>query len=283
MQSTLWPACVRSYTFEEQLSAAKAGGYDSLAIGYLTYRSLTDKGMSPAHILELAGSYGISLSHFDGFTDWAPERYTADFPEPAKAVFDVSVSECLEICEALGIRGICTTGAFAVGRYCIDQLAECLADFSSRAEKIGVYVDLEFIPMFSIPNLEMAWDIVRKSEAKNASVMFDTWHFFKGRADMELLESMPPDSIRTVQVADALGNVSADALLEDCLHNRKLPGDGDLPLRAVLSILQDKQKGIQSVGPEIFSDVLDEMPAEKASKLCSDKTSNLLSSIGWRR
>lgn len=272
---TLWPACVKTHSFEAQVAAASQAGYDSLAIGYLTYKALRAQGYSDETIKALVADAGISLSHFDGFTDWAPQRYATSLPEPAKAVFDVSASECLEICEALELSAICATGSFDPGRYSVARLADAMTAFAGRADALGIAVDLEFIPMFSIPSLGMAWDIVRASEAGNLSLLFDTWHYLRGARDDALLAALPAGSIRTLQIADAALNMQGSDLFDDCLRYRQPAGEGQLPLPALLDIVLAKD-GIQSIGPEVFSDQLDAMPAERAADLCAQRTRQIL-------
>ena len=90
MTYSLWPACVKTYDFVDQLKAAKHAGFNRLPIGGLTVRHLEKGGMSLGDIKALADEYGVTLGHFDGFTDWAPQRFSSDLADEAKAVFDFS-------------------------------------------------------------------------------------------------------------------------------------------------------------------------------------------------
>ena len=280
MDFALWPACVKTYGFGDQLRAAAAGGFDSLPIGALTWQSLRDSGRSAADVVAMANDRGIRLGHYDGFTDWAPERFAADLPEPAKAVFDVSADQCLEICDALGLEAICATGAFRAGDWPLDALVEGFARFCEKAATAGIRVDLEFIPMWGVPSLALAWDIVRQAGAANGGILFDTWHFFRGDADVALLDSIPAGVIRTVQLADAQRELRGDNLFEDCLRYRLLPGEGDLDLPRVLRSLAAKG-GVTSMGPEIFSDYLDSLEASRAGRECAAACATAMRGAGW--
>ncbi|WP_185267077.1 sugar phosphate isomerase/epimerase family protein [Halopseudomonas xiamenensis] len=281
MDFSLWPACVRQHGFEDQLRAAQAGGFNCLPIGLLTYRQLEAQGMGAADIRALAGDYGIRLSHYDGFAGWLPEPFAAELPEAARQVLGASAAECLEICQALGLSAICATGVFDRERYDTEQLATRWADFSRRAGQLGIRAELEFIPMFSIPSLTMAWDIVRGSLADGASVFFDTWHFLRGEPDLDLLRQLPAGSIRTVQVADGHARLHGANLFEDCLQHRLIPGQGELPLVEILTILQAKG-GVENIGPEIFSSRLDTLSAIEAADICASETRRVLDQSGWR-
>lgn len=280
MAFTLWPACVKTFGFEDQLKAAAAGGFDTLPIGVLTWRELQQRGYKASDVIAMAQDHGIRLGHYDGFTDWAPERFAADLPDAAKAVFDVSVDECLEICAALELDAICATGAFSPGAWPLEALVEGFGCFCSKAVTAGIRVDLEFIPMWGIPSLSLAWDIVRQTDAPNAGILFDTWHFFRGDADLDLLDSIPAGVIRTVQLADGRREPQGSSLFEDCLRYRMLPGQGDLDLQAVLRRLAAKG-GVTSIGPEIFSDYLDSLTATRAASECAEACSAALQDAGW--
>lgn len=279
---SLWPACVKTHSFAEQLRAATAGGFDSLPIGPLTYRSLRDGGQSAAEIAAMAADHGIRLGHYDGFTDWAPVRCAPDLPAAARAVFEVSSDECLEICHELGLKAVCATAGFTAGTVELPALIDGFAAFCERAQAAGVHVDLEFIPMWGIPTLSVAWDIVRGAGASNSGVLLDTWHFFRGCPDVELLRAMPAGSITTVQVADALGAGRHGDLFEECIRFRQLPGEGDLALIEVLTILLDKG-GVRSIGPEVFSDHLDRLDAIEAARRVAAATGAVLAEAGWTR
>lgn len=279
MDNPLWPACVKSHGFADQLRAVAAGGFDSLPIGPLTYKSLREQGLSPADMVAMAGDQGIRLGHYDGFSDWAPLRLGADLPEAARAVFDVSSDQCLEICQQLGLDAICATGAFAVGEVEVPALADGFAAFCERAAAASIRVDLEFIPMWGIPDLETAWEIVRRADCSNGGILFDSWHFFRGRPDMALLRQLPAGTIATVQVADAATDLQGADLFEDCMRYRRLPGDGDFPLTEVLAILRDKG-GVTSLGPEVFSDELDALAAEEAGRRAGAATRRIAAAAG---
>ncbi len=264
VRRSLWPACVRSHNFKEQLAAAAAAGFTHLPIGLVTYRALRADGYSDGNILDLAAEQGVKLGHYDGFSAWAPVRFNDDLPAAARAVFDISSAECLEICQRLQLDNICATGTFYPTQFPVSQLADCFAEFCQQASAHGVRVDLEFLPMWGVPTLADAWNILRSANASNAGILLDTWHFLKGTPNYALLESLPDGAITTLQLADAKLHSETGDLFADCLRFRQLPGDGELALQKVLAIL-GKKKGIVNIGPEIFSDQLDLLTAEQAA------------------
>lgn len=265
MQTCLWPACVKTHELAGQLSAAVSGGFDALAIGGLTWRTLQSQQMTADDIRALAEGQAVALGHYDGFTDWAPVRFDDTIPDGARAVFDFDTEETLDICAALGLQAVGATGAYAPGRFSTNQLADGFGAFCERAAAYGLWVDLEFIPFWGIPDLRSAWDIVRASGATNAGILFDTWHFCRGVEDLDLLASLPTDAITAIQVAGGQTPDTDRSLIEECLSLRTAPGEGDLDIGPALQLLA-RQQNVRSIGPEVFSDALDTLPAETAGE-----------------
>ncbi|MFA7555609.1 MAG: sugar phosphate isomerase/epimerase [Spongiibacteraceae bacterium] len=280
MNISLWPACVKTHTFEQQLIAASNAGFSHVPIGLTTYNSLKASGETNQSILSMAADNNVKLGHFDGFSAWAPVRFNDDFPAAAKAVFDINTQACLDICDQLQLPAICATGTYFYRQFEPAQLAECFAQFCQQARALNIRVDLEFLPMWGIPTLDEAWSIVKNSAADNAGILLDTWHFLKGKPNMALLESLPAGSITSVQLADAMLTAQSDDLFEECLRYRKPPGEGELNLHQILSILANKG-GVMDIGPEIFSDQLDLLDATTAAQHCYSQSLKTLHNAGW--
>lgn len=262
-RKSLWPACVRQYSFAEQLAAASQNGFTHLPIGLTTYRQLKSQGVWDDDIRQLAKSHNVSLGHYDGFSGWAPVKYNPDFPEAAKQVFDACSQECLDICSALGIDRICATGTFTPGQFELPRLADFFARFCESAAARDIQVDLEFIPMWGLPDLQTAWSVLSAHKPVNSSILFDTWHFFRGNPDMGILDTLPSGTIQTLQLADAMPVSPGMSLLDECLNYRIEPGAGILPLSQIMQKL--KPQGIRDVGPEVFSRELDALSADQAA------------------
>lgn len=279
MKISLWPACVRNHSFQQQVAAASQAGYTHLPIGLTTYNALRKEGFSDQGIIQLAQDHQVQLGHYDGFSDWAPVRFNDDLPDEAKQVFDASGEQCLEICHNLGIDTICATGTFNAGQFPVAQLGEGFGRFCELAASANVQVDLEFLPMWGVNNLQTAWDILRHSQPSKGFLMVDTWHFQRSGSSLELLQSLPSGTVRTAQLADATFALQADTLFEDCLVFRKLPGQGEFELLPILK--EFKRQGVDNIGPEIFSAELDLLTANDAAQRCLNATRSCLSQIQW--
>ena len=82
--------------------------------------------------------------------------------------------------EALGVVSM-TAIASSTSAATVDELVERFGALCDRAADIGALVHLEFIPMTPIADVATAWRIVREADRPNGGILFDTWHFFRGR------------------------------------------------------------------------------------------------------
>jgi sugar phosphate isomerase/epimerase len=270
-----WPAPVRRYSFREHLTAAEAGGFNSLAVAPEAYRQAISSGLSAKDMVAMASDKGVALRHLDTLTDWAPVRVPSEIDAGLRSRFDVSADECFAICEALVLETILAVAGYDEGAIPLEVLVEGFGRLCDRAAQNGLWVDLEFMPFWGLPDLATAWAIVAAAQRKNAGIMVDTWHFSKGNPDFALLKSLPGECLVSVQVADALQAQQGATLFEDTVRFRKFPGEGELPIAEILAILH-KKGHLRRIGPEVFSDEADALPPEIAGKRSAESLRRVL-------
>ena len=283
--SVLWCGTLWSKSVEERLEAADAGGFTEVSIFPTDiaefaeepyHEEFPDADSPESAIRSLAADYEADVTIFDPFVQWVPDWSPPD-PDAVPPLFDTDEDELFRRGDALGIDSLTVLEPFgetlgpaaaatAFGRLC------------DRAADHGWRVHLEFIPFTGIPDLATAWDIVERADRDNGGLLFDTWHFYRGTADEELLRTIPGEKIYRVQVADAPAE-SQYALREESLHHRRLPGEGDLNLLSPIRTLDDIG-GLNSVGIEVISDDLDERPATEIGTRCRASLDDLLASAG---
>jgi sugar phosphate isomerase/epimerase len=274
-----WPASVRRYSFREHLEAAQSGGFTSLAVAPETYRQALSFGLSPSDMVAMAHDKGIALRHLDTLTDWAPVRVPSEINPELRARFDVSADECFAICEALGLETILAVAGYDKDQFPLGLLVDGFGRLCDRAAQNGLWVDLEFMPFWGLPDLASAWAIVEGAKRKNAGIMVDTWHFSKGNPDFELLRSLPGEQLVSVQVADAVHQQRGATLFEDTVRFRRFPGEGELPVVEILQILY-KKGHLRHIGPEVFSDEADVLSPEMAGHRSAESLWSVLKAAG---
>lgn len=128
----------------ERVTAAVAGGFDTISIFPPDYARALEEGLSAAKILEQHAQAGVRLTTLDPYSRWTPSWEPPPNARPhrmARAAY--GEAEFFEIVEALELTAITVNEAFGV-QYEIDALAEAFAAVCDRAQRSGARVYLEF-------------------------------------------------------------------------------------------------------------------------------------------
>lgn len=263
----LWAANVRNKSFAERLEAAQAGRFSHMSMFPIDFKRMLDEGASHADITRTIRASGVHVHVCDPYVQWVPGfRIPDGYPKDYAAFIEHDEDFVYRMAETLGAGTVnCVEGLGQV--YETAALTDALGGFARRARTHGLGVVFEFMPISSVPDLASAWAIVEPLASEGVRLTFDTWHYFRSTPAPELLARIPADRIGEVQLADADEALHGGSLTEDLLRFRKLPGDGSFPLRELVATLRTRG-AIRSIGPEIFADAMDALPASEAGRLC---------------
>jgi 4-hydroxyphenylpyruvate dioxygenase len=262
-QRIMWNGTVRALPLRDQLHAAATAGCDALTITPSDYVRMLGNGTSTREMLAMAADAGVQITHLDPFVRWVDDWQ----PDVAPDAFDANTvafdaDDFFRMADALQVESFTAWGGFPHGAYEIPELIDAFGALCARAQSEGLRCDLEFIPVFGIPDLKTAWEIVRGAGAANSGIVLDLWHYMRGTPDNALLNSIPGEAITGVQLCDATLKLPAGrSLVDDGFNHRRLPGDGEFPIAAILDIL-GATGGLSRVGLEIFSTTFDQMTAD---------------------
>ena len=267
----MWNGTVRALPLREQLRAAAIAGCEALSVTPSDYVAWLGKSISTRDIKLMAEDAGVRITHFDPFVrwveQWQPDLPGEDFPTDSIA-FDAD--DFFRMAGALGVESFTAWAGFPAGRYGIPQVIDAFGALCKRAAAEGLRCDLEFIPVFGIPDLRSAWEIVESAGASNSGIVLDMWHYIRGGRDDAVLRAIPGERITGVQLCDATAHVPAGmSLAYDGLNNRRLPGDGEFPISEIVDVLR-KTDGLNVVGLEIFSPAFDRMSAPEIGGKCRE-------------
>ena len=273
-----WPGSLGGRGYDALLVAAAAGGFARMAISPLTISEVLSGGISAEEALSKSRDHGVTLTQLDGVASWTPAAADANTSSGLRARFAFSVDQCLEMCTAFRLESILAAGVFDRGAHPLELLVKTFGRFCDAAATRGIRVELEFVPIWGIPDLATAWEIVRRAERPNAGLLVDTWHLQKGSTDFEadllLLESIPGEQLANLQLADATLSPEAGSLFEQNRF-RRFPGDGELAVQRVTDLIAGKG-GLRRIGTEIFGDAIDELSAEEAGRRSAAATRGVL-------
>ncbi|WP_164975703.1 sugar phosphate isomerase/epimerase family protein [Sphingobium fluviale] len=271
MARVMWSGTVRALPLREQARATRIAGCSTLSVTPFSYALWQTSGLSTREMLAIVSDEGVRLNHLEPITrwhsSWLPKGLDPAICPPGLIGFDMD--DFFRIADALEIDNISAMVSGDADDSGLDAMADNFAVLCERATRQGVRCDLEFVPMWGLPDLASAWYVLERAGSANCGLIFDTWHYLRGRQDPELLASIPGDRISHVQIADGAATPVGGDLLIDCLAHRCLPGEGDLPIEDVLQQLA-AIGGLNSVGLEVFSARLDTMNSQEIGRACLD-------------
>jgi sugar phosphate isomerase/epimerase len=143
----------------------------------------------------------------------------------------------LEVSARLGAQNVLVMSAEPEEARTIQRFCE-LCD---RAAAYGLHVCLEFAIYTGVRTLEHAVQLVAKAKRTNASVLIDALHFSRSGGLPEHIAPVDPSLFRYAQLCDAGPDMPAvtdtPALIREARTGRLLPGEGVLPLTALVAAL----------------------------------------------
>ncbi len=218
--------CMMEVPPVELVRAASSAGYDAVGIRLVPTADGVDHGVlgNPARLAELRATLddtGLEL------LDIEVVRVKADGPGEVRPL--------LEAGAYLGARHvICTVEDPDPVRR-----VERFADFSALADEHGLRANLEYMVFSAVPTFLDALALVEQSGA-SASILVDPLHHERGGGTPSQVSGVPRTLLPYIQLCDATpAGAVADPLeaRAEAVLGRLLPGDGDLPLRALLAEL----------------------------------------------
>jgi sugar phosphate isomerase/epimerase len=242
-------------SFRQRVAAAAAGGFSGISLWGRDYQVARDEGLRDGDITLLLADHGLFVGELDPAWWWLPGATDVHIaPEHDQdRIFRYTERELFAVAAAVGARSLNAVDVFG-GTWSLDDAAQAFAGLCDRAAEHGLLVHLEFLPWSRIPDLATAWQVVAAADRPNGGLMLDAWHYFRGAPDGALLRSIPGSSILGVQLCDAPAAPEPEPL-HATLHERLLPGEGELPLGALLADLRATATDAP-LGVEVFSDVL---------------------------
>src|SRR5256886_5391108 len=143
----------------------------------------------------------------------------------------------LEVSARLGARNVLVMSAEPDEARTIERFCE-LCD---RAAAYGLHVCLEFAIYTGVRTLAHAAQVVARSKQANASVLIDALHFSRSGGIPAHVAQVDPSLVRYAQICDAGPDMpdpgDTPALIREARTGRLLPGEGVLPLAALIAAL----------------------------------------------
>ena len=269
----------REASFRERVDAAVAGGFSALSLWGRDYGSARREGLDDADIRALLADHGLAVAELDLAWWWLPGASEVHIPAAldTEELFAYDEAQLFAIAEAVGARSLNAIDVFG-GDWTVDGAAAAFAGLCDRAAEHGLLVHIEFLPWSRIPNVAAAWEVVRRADRPNGGVLVDAWHYFRSGADAAALRAVPGDRVLGLQLDDGPAAPEAD-LPTASLHDRVLPGAGELDLRGLVQTISEIG-AVAPIGVEVFSDELHALAPAEVGRRAGAALRGLLQSPG---
>ena len=172
------------------------------------------------NMIALMRDTGVSIGLGEGFRAHAEGDVAEQVPE-------------LDLMAELGAIRINAIGLDPDRVRCFDQLAK----LSGLVAERGMVFTVEFCPGFAVGTLADVIDLIAHIGPGKCRILLDTMHFCQTGGTAEQLKALEPGTIGYVQLADSRANVPEAEYMNVAMFERRVPGEGELPLNGLIGIL----------------------------------------------
>lgn len=255
--------------FEERLAAARDAGYQGIGLRPTHYKAARASGLSDADMRAMLDDHGLELIEIGFVADW----WETGEKGSRSQTFERSL---YAIKDALGGRHVVMiSGPMTDG---VDALAERFAGVCDRAAEHGLRAGLETLPWTDIHDVGIAWEIASRSGCPNGGPVYDTWHLNRGGTTEEMIRTVPPDRVITIQINDGSHEL-VESELEDTFKRRVLPGHGEFRIADFVELV-DSLGVTAPVGVEVLNEELRALSTAEAAWRGIDATRKILAGPG---
>jgi sugar phosphate isomerase/epimerase len=171
----------------------------------------------------------------------------------------VDIRDCagdLDVMSELGVARINTVSLDPDRGRSFDQFGE-LAEMAGAR---GMVMTVEFSPGLTIGDLSTALAAIRHVGWPEFRLLIDTMHLVRSGSGAVDLAALDPELIGYCQLSDAPLVGTHARYMEEAMFERRVPGEGELPLRDILAALPSdvvvgleiplRSRAVAGIGPE---------------------------------
>ena len=270
MQPAISQVCSLPSPFAEDLSDYAAAGWQDIEL-WLTKLEIYLETHPVSAVRELADQHQLTfpVASFQGGLLINPGE--------ARDLAWQSLTRRLQLCEELeiGILVVACDVLEPPTEASLEQILEALRQLAEQAAKAKTRIALEFQAEARLGNnLQTVTSLVAQVNHPSLGICLDAFHFYVGPSKTEDLACLTNENLFHVQLSD----------LADCPReiakdrDRILPGEGDIPLLALLNHLKNIQyQGHLSL--ELLNPQLWQVPALQFGQTSWTALNNLLQQI----
>jgi sugar phosphate isomerase/epimerase len=210
-----------------KLTAELGGRYIGTSLAPMDYNphqypkfSLRDDPALRRELIAAMRDTGVSISLGEGLVVW-PQADVADLAADLDAMLE------------LGVRRLNTVSFDPDLSRSFDQFAKLV----EMAEQAGVETTIECVPGLTVADLPTALAAIRHVGRPSFRLLIDTMHVLRSGSTLADLAALDPTIFGYIQLSDVPLVPTVPDYMEEAMYDRKIPGEGELPLRDLLALL----------------------------------------------
>jgi sugar phosphate isomerase/epimerase len=246
---------IRAASFDARCAAAADAGFDGFGLYVGEYSRLRAEGRTDDELRATIEQHGTRLIELEALPMFA-DRHVDTFVHLVAAFRP----ERLQVVPPF---------AGAVDRA---EAATWLSALADRVGPFGTRLSIEFLPFTDVPDAAAAAELVDRAGRTNIGLCVDAWHVFRGGGLLSLV-GLDPALVAAVQFDDGPLDPVLDDYVQDCLHHREVPGEGEFDLRGLLALLPADAP----LSVEVADDDLDLLEPAEAARILHTETSRYVS------
>lgn len=255
---------------EKQIELSSRAGFPAIELWARDIEAFLQKGGTYADLKKMLSDSGLKLENIIGFCAWA-----ADDPDERAKGREAFMRE-METASELGARHIAATGLGTANltREKLDGYAERYRELLEFGETLNVTPLIELWGSHTFCRLEDVMYIALAAKHKNASVLLDFYHLYRGGNSFESLALLNMRGINVFHINDYPAYPPREKLTD---ADRVFPGDGICPLvKTVAAMRSNGFSGALSV--ELFNkSYWEKYSPGELLKICREKTEAVIS------
>lgn len=240
---------IRGVDFPTKARAVAAAGFDAISIRPGEVDELVRTGIRLSDVRSWLADLGLAVAELDPL--WLPVGRPPVPTHTAEAVLDMAQAlhpDCISVLVPVDLT------------LDLAQATEVFAALCSHPLADGQRLAVEFFAWSALHTLADAWTLVRDAGSEHGGVILDVWHHWRRGGSAADIDAVDARRIFGVQISDAPAVPEVDDLAADCRDHRRWPGEGDLPIEAMVAALR-AGRCAAPLGIEVFGSVADDAGA----------------------
>lgn len=206
--------CLPEVPLEERFAAARAAGFTDVGISIRWLGLWLNDGHDLDEFESMLTDNGLRLTELEAV------RVMQEAPDP-KLELSVALAERFRPARLQSVAPYAGS---------LDDAAARSGAVADQFAEWGVDVVLEPLPFTNMQTPADAAAIIERADRPNLSMCMDVWHLYRMGLSLDHLDGLW-QYISTVQFNDGtIESQLPDDLLQDCLVNRMVPGQGEFAL-----------------------------------------------------